>query len=56
MFGRLRDLLEPLGLMKLAYGEGEPEECSTKLTPEAGDWLAWEREKSLRYLKDSLHD
>ena len=52
MFGRLHDLLEPLGLMKLVYGEGEG--LSTKLSEEAKAYLAREHAVSLSYLKKSL--
>ena len=52
MFGRLHDLLEPLGLMDVVYGEGE--ELSTKLSEDAKAYLARERDVSLSYLKKSL--
>ena len=52
MFGRLHDLLEPLGLMNLVYGEGEG--LSTKLSEEAKAYLTSERDASLAYLKKSL--
>lgn len=52
MFGRLHDLLEPLGLMDVVYGEGDA--ISTELTDEARCYLARERETSLKYLKQSL--
>lgn len=52
MFGRLHDLLEPLGLMDVVYGEGE--ELSTVLKTEVKQTLLKEREKSLLYLKESF--
>jgi len=52
MFGRLRDLLEPLGLMNLVYGEGD--RLSTILDEGAKAYLAREREVSLQYLNESL--
>lgn len=52
MFGRLHDLLKPLGLMSVVYGEGERR--STVLDREAQKYLFVERERSLQYLRDSL--
>ena len=52
MFGRLHDLLEPLGLLCLVYGEGEG--ISTALSKDAKAYLASERERSMDYLKRSL--
>ena len=52
MFGRLQDLLEPLGLMSLVFGDGDG--LSTILSEEAKEYLSVERETSLRYLKESL--
>ena len=52
MFGRLHDLLEPLGLMDLVYGEGEG--LRTALSEEAKQYLETEREVSLSYLNKSL--
>ena len=52
MFGRLHDLLKPLGLMSVVYGEGERR--STVLDREAQKYLSVERERSLQYLRDSL--
>ena len=52
MFGRLHDLLEPLGLMNLVYGEGD--RLSTILDEGAKAYLAREREVSLQYLNESL--
>ena len=53
MFGRLQDLLEPLGLMGLVYGEGNG--LSTSLSKDAKAYLARERDASLAYLKKSLN-
>ena len=55
MFGRIRDLLAPLGLMELAYGVGKDGKLSTALDPEAQAHFDAEREKSLLYLKKHLH-
>ena len=52
MFGRLHDLLEPLGLRGLVYGEGDG--LSTFLSEDAKAYLARERDVSLSYLKKSL--
>ena len=52
MFGRLRDLLEPLGLRNLVYGEGDS--LSTVLDEGAKEYLALERKASLQYLNESL--
>ena len=52
MFGRLHDLLKPLGLMENVYGVGD--RISTELSSEAQDYLWKEREKSLEYLRQSL--
>lgn len=52
MFGRLHDLLEPLGLMNNVYGIGN--QTSTKLSIEAQNYLRRERERSLNYLCKSL--
>jgi len=52
MFGRLHDLLEPLGLLHLVYGEGNG--LSTMLSDAAKAYLEHEREISLSYLKKSL--
>ena len=52
MFGRLHDLLEPLGLMSLVYGEGDG--LSTSFSEDAKAYLARERDASLAYLKKSL--
>lgn len=56
MFGRIRDLLSPLGLMDLAYGEGKSDKLSTELSQEAKAYLETERENSLNYLKHHLKD
>ena len=53
MFGRLHDLLEPLGLRGLVYGEGDG--LSTSLSEDAKTYLARERDVSLTYLKKSLN-
>lgn len=55
MFGRIRDLLTPLGLMDLTYGESKDGKLSTALSPEARTVFEAEREKSLNYLKTSLN-
>ena len=52
MFGRLHDLLEPLGLINLVYGEGDG--LSTSLSEDAKACLTNEREVSLNYLRKSL--
>ena len=52
MFGRLHDLLEPLGLMGLVYGEGN--NLSTALNRNAKTCFITEREASIQYLKESL--
>lgn len=52
MFGRLHDLLEPLGLMNVVYGVGDA--LSTALSDEARAYLEQEREASLRYLRKNL--
>ena len=52
MFGRLHDLLEPLGLMDLVYGDGNS--LCTSLSEAAKAYLARERDVSLSYLKKSL--
>lgn len=54
MFGRIRDLLAPLGLMELAYGVGKDGKLSTALDPEAQAHFDAEREKSLGFLRNSL--
>ncbi len=56
MFGRIRDLLTPLGLMDLAYGGGKCSGLSTELSPDAKSYLESEREKSLEYLRTHLSD
>ena len=53
MFGRLRDLLEPLGLLSLVYGVGD--RIDTVLSSEANAYLAEERKRSIRYLEESLN-
>lgn len=53
MFGRLHDLLEPLGLMNVVYGEGDA--LSAALSDEARSYLDQERKTSLMYLKKSLN-
>lgn len=53
MFGRLHDLLTPLGLMELVYGRGDG--LSTALGEEAKKYLMKEREVSLQYLKENLN-
>ena len=52
MFDRLRNLLEPLGLMAVVYGEGD--NLSTELKDNAKAYMTAERDKSLNYLKESL--
>lgn len=52
MFGRLRDLLEPLGLIENVYGRGQ--KLNTVLTEENKAYLSREREKSVQYLRKSL--
>ncbi len=54
MFGRLHDLLSPLGLLRVAYGIGDGSDLSTKLSEEAAAGLAAEREQSIRYLRESI--
>ena len=53
MFGRLYDLLEPLGLMNVVYGEGDA--LTAALSDEARSYLDQERKTSLMYLKKSLN-
>lgn len=53
MFGRLRDLLEPLGLLSLVYGVGD--RIDTALSSEANAFLSEERKRSIRYLEESLN-
>lgn len=53
MFGRLHDLLEPLGLLNTVYGDGDS--LSTVLNERGKAYLVSEREKSLKYLRNSLH-
>ena len=53
MFGRLHNLLEPLGLMNVVYGEGDA--LSAALSDEARSYLDQERRTSLMYLKKSLN-
>lgn len=53
MFGRLHDLLEPLGLRGLFFGEGDG--LSTVLSEDVKAYLARERDVSLTYLKKSLN-
>lgn len=52
MFGRLRDLLEPLDLIENVYGRGQ--KLNTVLTEENKAYLSREREKSVQYLRKSL--
>ena len=53
MFGRILDLLTPLGLKDLIYGENG-DKLSTALSPEAKLCFDTQRETSLNYLKDNL--
>ena len=53
MFARLSDLLEPLGLMKVVYGEGN--DLATELSEDARFFLLHKKKESLDYLKDSLN-
>ena len=52
MFGRLHDLLVPLGLMENVFGKGV--RLSTSLCEEAREYLDRERRDSFSYLRDSL--
>ena len=56
MFGRLVDLLSPLGLMRLIYGgeNDKGEDLETELTEEAASYLRRSRNESLLYLKRAL--
>jgi hypothetical protein len=54
LFGRLHDLLAPLGLMELVYGEGNG--LRTTLSKGAKQYLDNEREMSLKYLKRSVNN
>lgn len=54
MFGRLQDLLSPLGLLRVVYGIGDGSDLSTTLSEEAAAGLATEREQSIRYLRESV--
>ncbi len=56
MFGRIRDLLTPIGLTDLAFGESRDGKLSTALSQEARSFLDAEREKSMLYLKQYLKD
>lgn len=53
MFGRIYDLLSPLGLIELVYGEGE--RLSTTLNEEAYTLLESARENSFAYLQTNLN-
>ena len=52
MFGRLNDLLAPLGLSELVFGKGS--NISTVLDDRSRAFLESERQFSLKYLKQSL--
>ena len=52
MFGRLRDLLEPIDLIENVYGRGQ--KLNTVLNEESKTFLSREREKSIQYLRKSL--
>ena len=52
MFGRLTDLLAPLGLMDNVFGIGN--KLSTQLSSEAKEYLDREKENSIGYLARSL--
>lgn len=56
MFGRLHDLLQPLGLMKLVYGNeaSEVSDFSTVLGEQEKKYIQNEQKKSIKYLQDSL--
>ena len=54
MFGRLHDLLEPLGLMENVYEVGN--NMSTILTDNAKTYLEHERQSSIDYLRRSLQE
>lgn len=55
MFGRLDDLLRPLGLMKNIYGSSTSnDDLETQLSPEAEIILAKAKEKSIKYLTTSV--
>lgn len=56
MFGRLHDLLKPLGLMKLVYNNMTYKETdlSTALGIKEKEYLQNEKKTSISYLKDSL--
>lgn len=54
MFGRLRDLLQPLGLMRLTYSGQVEADLRTDLEPTAAAWLEQERSHSIQYLLNSL--
>lgn len=55
MFGRLHDLLEPLGLMDVVFGHGDGTKLSTVLSKEAAEYLERERASSLEYLHNALN-
>ena len=55
MFGRLYDLLEPLGLMNVVYGYGDGTKLSTALSKEATEYLEREKVSSLDYLQNALN-
>ena len=54
MFGRLHDLLKPLGLMENVYGIGDRK--STSLSAESREYLERERRGSMEYLRRSLQE
>lgn len=52
MFGRLHDLLAPLGLMDLVYGVGDG--LSTELNEKSQNYLKMARQQSIAFLASSL--
>ena len=56
MFGRIRDLLEPLGMTGNVYGSIAGKKLSTVLNDNAEQYLEKNREKSFAYIKESLKD
>ena len=52
MFGRIYDLMKPLGLIDNIYGKGN--NISTILTANSKDYMKQERKKSLVYLNNNL--
>ena len=55
MFGRLRDLLNPLGLMKNVYGEEISGDMETQLSDDAFQYLKKAREDSINYLSRAIN-